>query len=97
MPILYILHRSPYCSLEMENALKLARAGDGIALTQDAVLALRSTPEGVNIEEAARKGVKVYPLKTDMDARSIKVTPFVQPIDYDVLIELLSEYDGTFS
>ena len=97
MSTLYILHRSPYSAPEMETALRLAMPEDGIILTQDAVLALRSAPKEISIEEASRKNLKFYALKADMDARSIKPIAGVKTIDYDDLVELLSQYESTFS
>lgn len=81
----------------METALKLARAGDGIVLVQDAVFALRSPSRECRIEDASRKGLRLYALKADMDARSVKATPAVETIDYDRLVELLIQYERTFS
>jgi tRNA 2-thiouridine synthesizing protein B len=97
MSTLYILHRSPYSAPEMETALRLAKPGDGIILTQDAVLALRSAPKEIDIEEASRKDLKFYALKVDMDARSIKPIAGVKTIDYDDLVELVSQYESTYS
>jgi len=97
MSTLYILHRSPYSALEMEDAIRLVKAEDGIVLTQDAVLALRSVPKEINIEEASRKNIRFYAIKADMDARSVKQIESVKIIDYDGLVELLSQYESTFS
>jgi len=52
MSTLYILHRSPYSAPETQIALRLAKPEDGVILTQDAVLALRSAPEEISIEGA---------------------------------------------
>ena len=97
MLILYILHRSPHSTPEMRTALSLAKPEDGVILAQDAVLALSSTPKEINIEEASRKNVKFYAIKADMDARSVKPIEGVKIIDYDGLIELLSQYESTYS
>jgi len=97
MSILYILHRSPYSASEMQTALSLAKPEDGIILAQDAVLALRSTPKEINIEEASRKNIRFYAIKADMDARSVKHIEGVKIIDYDDLVELLNQYESTFS
>jgi tRNA 2-thiouridine synthesizing protein B len=97
MSTLYILHRSPYSTLEIEDAIRLAKAGDGIVLTQDAVLALRSAPKEESIEEASRNKIKIYAIKADMDARSLKEIAWVKTIDYDDLVELLGQYKNTCS
>ena len=97
MSTLYILRRSPYSTLEIEDAIRLAKAGDGIVLTQDAVLALRSAPKEDSIEEAWRKNIKIYAIKADMDARSLKEIAWVKTIDYDDLVELLGQYKNTCS
>ena len=97
MSTLYILHRSPYSGSEMETALRLAMPGDEIILTQDAVLALRSVPKEISIREASRRKLKFYALKADVNARSIKPIAGVKTIDYDDLVELLSQCESTFS
>jgi tRNA 2-thiouridine synthesizing protein B len=97
MSTLYVLHRSPYSAPEMEIALGLAVPEDGILLTQDAVLALRSAPKEIDIQKALKKNLKFYALKVDMNARSIKAIAGVKTIDYDDLVELLCQYESTFS
>jgi tRNA 2-thiouridine synthesizing protein B len=97
MSTLYVLHRSPYSAPEMETALGLAVPGDGILLTQDAVLALRSVPKDIDIQEALKRNLKFYALKGDMDARSTKPIAGVKTIDYDEFVELLFEYESTLS
>jgi tRNA 2-thiouridine synthesizing protein B len=97
MPTLYVLHRSPYSAPEMETALGLAYPEDGVVLTQDAVLALRSAPKEVDIQKALKENVKIYALKVDMDARSTKPIPGVKTIDYDEFVELLCQYERTLS
>jgi tRNA 2-thiouridine synthesizing protein B len=94
---LYVLHRSPYSAPEMETALRLAMPEDGIILTQDAVLALRSAPKEIDMQEALNKNLKLYALKVDMDARSVKTIPGVEMIDYDEFIELLFQYESILS
>jgi tRNA 2-thiouridine synthesizing protein B len=97
MSTLYVLHRSPYSAPEMETALRLAMPEDGIILTQDAVLALRSAPKEIDMQEALNKNLKLYALKVDMDARSVKTIPGVEMIDYDEFIELLFQYESILS
>jgi tRNA 2-thiouridine synthesizing protein B len=97
MSTLFILHRSPYSTLEMNDAIRLAKVGDGIVLTQDAVLAVRSVPQEDGIEEASRKNIRIYAIKADMEARSLKEVGWVKIIDYDGLVELLGQYESTWS
>lgn len=96
MPTLHILLRSCSSPGEMERVLRLARPGDGIVLAQDAVYALRSTPKEISAD-ASRRSLKFYALKPDMEARSVRPITGVRAIDYNDLIELLGEYDRTYS
>jgi len=43
------------------------------------------------------KNLKIYALKADMDARSVKPITGLKTIDYYDLVELLSQYESTYS
>jgi tRNA 2-thiouridine synthesizing protein B len=97
MSTLFVIHRSPYSAPEMNSVLRLAKPGDGVIVTQDAVLALRSTQKENSINKASGRGIKFYAVKADIDARSVRPLRSVKLIDYDDLVELLSQYESTFS
>lgn len=97
MATLYILHKSPYFSPEMKDALTLVVGGDGIVLTQDSVFGLRSEPERSSVEKASERNIEIFALKVDLEARSVKPLPCVKTIDYADLIDLLNHYESTFS
>jgi tRNA 2-thiouridine synthesizing protein B len=97
MSTLFIIHRSPYSTPEMSGVLGLAKPGDGVILTQDAVFALRSAQSGNTVEKASGRGIRFYAVKADTDARSVRPISSVKLIDYDDLVELLSQYESTFS
>ena len=96
MPTLHILLRSPPSAGEVEERLRFALPQDGVLLAQDAVFALRTAAKEITTEASSRD-LKLYALKPDMLARSIEPIAPVQPIDYDDFIELLSQYDRTYS
>ena len=95
MPTLYILHRSARTRWDL--VFKLAKSGDAVVLIQDGVLATVRTTGDRGIENLMQRGVKIFALKADMDARTLGARPGVEAIDYDQLVELLVRYDRTFS
>jgi len=92
MPTLFMLHRSDPTRWNL--ALKLAKSGDAVVLIQDGVAV---TAEDSEIENLAQRGVKILALKADMDARKLNIKHGVEGIDYEQLVDLLIQYDRTFS
>ena len=97
MATLHILHSSPCSTSEMENTLRLARPGDAIVLVQDAVFVFISSPRDRALDDALAKGLKVFAMKADLDARSVKAPSGVETIGYRELVELITRYEGTVS
>jgi sulfur relay protein TusB/DsrH len=87
-----MLHRSDPTRWNL--ALKLAKSGDAVVLIQDGVAV---TAEDSEIENLAQRGVKILALKADMDARKLNIKHGVEGIDYEQLVDLLIQYDRTFS
>ena len=84
----------------LEESLK--RGEVGLALLQDAVLTVRENHSLADrLRSLGKKGVKIYPLKEDLDARGIPLDALIQevsPIDYKGLVDLIMEkYDGVVS
>ena len=96
MSTLHIVYRPP-SSGQLETVLTLARPDDGIILIQDGVFALGSEGERSRLAASSKSGIRIYALKPDIEARSIKSPDYVDVREYDGLIELLERYDRTFS
>ena len=95
-----MLYRSPHTTRDLQTVINLARPGDGIVLMQDAVLAIRIGSELSKdswIRSASTRGVKLYAINADLEARSVEGTPAVESITIDNLVELLWKYDRTYS
>jgi sulfur relay protein TusB/DsrH len=97
MPTLFILHKAPSSNHEIEQALELAKSGDGLVFLQDSVLALRSDMGLGKVQKAQRNGVSVFALVYDMKARGVPEISGIRAIDYDDLIELVLQHQRTFS
>ena len=97
MATLHILHSSPSSTSDMENALRVARPGDAIVLIQDAVFTFMSSQRDRALDDALTRGLKVFAMKLDLDARSVKAPSGVEIIGYDGLVELITRYERTVS
>ena len=95
MPTLFMLHRSDPTRWNL--AFKLAKSGDAVVLVQDGVVLTARAAEDSEIENLAQRGVKILALKADMDARKLNIKHGVEGIDYEQLVDLLIQYDRTFS
>jgi len=81
----------------MESTLRLARPGDAIVLIQDAVFFFRSSTRDRVLNDALVRGLKVFAMKADLDARSMKAPSGVEIIGYDEFVELVIRYERTVS
>ena len=97
MGTLHILNRSPYSRPDAKNTLELARPGDGILMIQDALFIFRLPSDDHTIEDALARGLKIYALKVDLEARSVTPPPGVEIVEYDGFVELLTGYERTVS
>ena len=97
MATLYILTRSPFATRDILNIVDLTWSGDGILLLQDAVLAIKSSPFSTKLSDLKGKGVDVYAVDADTEARAINPPPWVELVTYDDVVELLVRYAKTYS
>jgi len=78
-------------------ASRFARLGDAIVLIQDAVFVLRPSPRDRGLDDAFGKGMKIFALKADLDARSAKAPLGVEMIGHEGLLEHVTRYERTVS
>jgi sulfur relay protein TusB/DsrH len=95
MSTLFIATRSPKSGLQFETILSLAQQGDGVIIAQDAVFSVKTNPS--DLDSASKRGVTIFAVKADLEARAISAPQFIHSIDYVRFVELLAEYARTFS
>ena len=95
MSTLFIATRSPKSGSQFETIFRLAQQGDGIIVAQDAVFSAKTNLS--DLDSASKRGVTIFAVKADLEARSISVPQYAHSIDYVRFVELLAEYVRTFS
>ena len=86
--MLFIINKSPFASRALDSCLQVADKGDTILFIEDGVFAGRLT----NLEKVKEKGIVLYALKADVEARGISSS--LPVVDYDGLVNLV-EKDNT--
>ena len=82
---------------DLEKIVDLTWKGDGILLLQDAVLAIKSSPFSKKLSDLNGKGVNLYAVDADTEARGVDPPPWVELVNYDDIVELLARYAKTYS
>ena len=86
--MLFIINKSPFASRALDSCLQVADKGDTILFIEDGVFAGRLK----NLEKVKEKGIALYALKADVEARGISSS--LPIVDYDGLVNLV-EKDNT--
>ena len=97
--MLHIVNKSPYERNALESCLRLAQSGSALLLIEDGVYAAaKGTAVSPRIE-AALKTVKIYALKSDLEARGMqnRVMDGVRLVDYGGFVDLVVEHDAVQS
>ncbi len=81
--MLFIVNKSPFASKSFDSCLKIARKGDTILLIEDGVFAVQMDVY------PAQKGIALYALKADVEARGIN--PSVPVVDYEGFVDLVEK------
>jgi len=82
---------------DFESIVDMTWKGDGVLLLQDAVLAVKSSQFSMKLGDLNGKGVNVYALDADAEARGVNPPPWVELVTYDDIVELLARYAKTYS
>jgi len=96
MAILHIVNKSPYERDSLTSCLRLAKAGSGLILIEDGVLAAAEGGKFSGMLKDAAKDMKVSVLGPDLDARGIprdKTIEGVDIVDYAGFVDLVAEFD----
>ncbi len=93
MPTLFVLSHAPHTDPLEGRRLDMARTGDAVVLIEDAVYAAGAveTPLSPHLNEAAARGISLYVLEPDLQARGMETD--LPVVDYDGLVDLIAEYD----
>lgn len=77
----------------LQTAVEIGEKGgdNGVLLLSDAAFMLINEEISMKLREANTKGVNIYALRNDVEKRGIKVQPFVEVIDYGILVDILLE------
>jgi tRNA 2-thiouridine synthesizing protein B len=93
MGTLYCLSNAPASDPFQSKLVSLAGEGDGVVLIEDAVYAAAAatTPLTAEVLQARTRGVQVWALKPDLDARGVCTD--LPTVDYPGLVDLIVEHD----
>ena len=92
--MLHIVNKSPAQTHSLTSCLRLARDGQALLLTEDAVYAATAAAAQASGLSAAATRLKIYALQPDVDARGMagKLMAGVTLVDYAGFVELVAEY-----
>ncbi|MFO1218317.1 MAG: sulfurtransferase complex subunit TusB [Burkholderiaceae bacterium] len=92
--MLHIVNKSPAQTTALASCLRLARDGQALLLTEDAVLAATPALAASSGLAAAAKRLKVYVLQPDVEARGMagRLIDGVASVGYDGFVDLVAEH-----
>ena len=89
MSTLFVLSHAPAADPGESRKLAFAREGDAVILIEDAVFG--ATALTAPLDDAAERGLTVFVLAPDADARGIETV--LPTVDYPGFVELLAKHD----
>ncbi|WP_095151605.1 sulfurtransferase complex subunit TusB [Pseudomonas sp. Irchel s3b5] len=91
MSTLHVLSHSPFGDDRLTSCLRVIGADDALLLSGDAAYALQ--PGTAPFAALQTRGLKLYVLAEDAQARAISVADWVEAIDYPAFVELSIHHD----
>ncbi len=91
MSTLHVLSHSPFGDERLTSCLRVIGANDGLLLSGDAAYALQPGTAPYNALSA--RGLKLFILAEDAQARALAVPDWAKAIDYPAFVELSIHYD----
>jgi tRNA 2-thiouridine synthesizing protein B len=91
MSTLHVLSHSPFGDDRLTSCLRVIGADDALLLSGDAAYALQ--PGTAPFTALQTRGLKLYVLAEDAQARAISVADWVEAIDYPAFVELSIHHD----
>ena len=91
MSTLHVLSHSPFGDERLTSCLRVIGANDGLLLSGDAAYALQ--PGTAPFTALSARGLKLFVLAEDAQARALAVPDWAEAIDYPAFVELSIHYD----
>ena len=91
MSTLHVLSHSPFADERLTSCLRVIGANDGLLLSGDAAYALQ--PGTVPFTALSTRGLKLFVLTEDAQARALVVPDWARAIDYPAFVELSIHHD----
>ncbi|MGH8390500.1 MAG: sulfurtransferase complex subunit TusB [Pseudomonas sp.] len=91
MSTLHVLSHSPFGDDRLSSCLRLIGVDDALLLSGDAAYALQPNTEPFN--NLSARGLQLYVLAEDAQARAINVPAWAKAIDYPAFVELSIHHD----
>jgi tRNA 2-thiouridine synthesizing protein B len=91
MSTLHVLSHSPFGDDRLTSCLRVIGAGDALLLSGDAAYALQPATAAYTTLQA--RGLKLYVLAEDAQARALQAPDWVTAIDYPAFVELSIHHD----
>lgn len=95
MSTLHTVNKSPFEHKTLNNCARVCLKGDGILLIEDGVYgALPNSPFAQELDALHERGVNIFALKEDTQARGLKadLAPHVKLTDYSGFVRLSCEH-----
>jgi tRNA 2-thiouridine synthesizing protein B len=91
MSTLHVLSHSPFGDDRLTSCLRVIGANDALLLSGDAVYALQ--PGTAPFSSLNTRGLALFVLAEDIQARSIATPDWAKAIDYPAFVDLSIHYD----
>lgn len=95
MSVLHTVSKSSYSHGALLSCLDTCNEKDGLLLIEDGVFSAMSISPGADaIQMLHQRGLRIYALKNDVDARGLqdKLAENISLIDYDTFVSLALEH-----
>ena len=91
MATLHVVSHSPFTDSHFNSCLRVCGAHDAILLSGDGAYALQTASAPCQALQA--KGLKVFVLTEDSQARNLPVPTWAESVDYPAFVQLSIDYD----
>lgn len=98
MSTLHIVSSSPFATNALQSALKFASQSDAILLIENGVYAAVDSAHISPLMEIAARGLKVYALGEDIDARALTaLAKNINKVSYTDFVTLVCQHHNSVS
>jgi tRNA 2-thiouridine synthesizing protein B len=98
MSTLHIVSSSPFATNALQSALKFLSQSDAILLIENGVYAAVDNAQIAPLREIAVRGLKVYALGEDIDARALtSLAKYISRVSYTDFVALVCQHHNSVS